>query len=393
MPRYRVIHVLIIPWSYPSPANPLSGIFFREQAQALRKRGLQVGVASPDPRALNGAALNDLFGNLLRIRLEDDSGIPTYRSTFPAVPKSPRARKALWLNQLRRLVDRYVAEQGVPDVVHAHGILWAGVGAVRARFPSPVPVVVTAHSSAFARGLIRRWQEPAIAEALHGADAVLAVSSALRQRLARYAPTVAITAVPNMVDTDFFSPADRSGREEFTWLSVASLTENKGIHTLLSAFAGAFAGNRTVRLRIAGDGPERSQLVALAARLDLTDRVQFVGRLDRPGVRREMHDADAFVLSSRVETFGVALIEAMATGLPVVATRSGGPEDVVYSDVGYLVAPDDPLVLADAMGELFAQRERWRQRGPGIRSYVDEQYSERAVTDLIIETYQQVIDT
>lgn len=86
----------------------------------------------------------------------------------------------------------------------------------------------------------------------------------------------------------------------------------------------------------------------------------------------------------------MVLIEALATGLPVVATRSGGPEDIVDSSVGLLVDPDDSPALAGAMLRMYRERVAWRQRAAAIRSYADDRYSERAVTDLILDTYQRI---
>jgi glycosyltransferase involved in cell wall biosynthesis len=125
-------------------------------------------------------------------------------------------------------------------------------------------------------------------------------------------------------------------------------------------------------LDIVGDGPERSRLETQARELGLTERVCFRGPLDRPTVEKALWDAHAFVLPSLHETFGVVILEAMATELPVIATRCGGPEDIVTSETGRLVPPDDPSALAEA---LRAVQHNWSTYNPSkIRAYVQNEY-------------------
>ena len=109
--------------------------------------------------------------------------------------------------------------------------------------------------------------------------------------------------------------------------------EKKGQADLLRAFAERFAGDPSVRLGIGGDGPERGRLHELAGSLAIAEQVDWLGALDRDGVRQAMCEADAFVLPSRLETFGVVVIEALACGLPVVATRSGGAAVTALSSI------------------------------------------------------------
>ncbi|NNC39774.1 MAG: glycosyltransferase [Acidimicrobiia bacterium] len=384
-------HVLIIPSFYPHAGSHLAGVFFREQAHALRKRGLKVGVVHADQRSLRGGVRRTEWPAPFRIRVSDDEGVPTFQSTVPGIPKLPQARARVVLWQLDRLIGRYLEVEGVPDVVHCHGILWAGVAAVRAKPLSATPVVITAHSSAFGRGLIRAAEEKPIREALRSADLILAVSRALQTQLEQRVPGRQIDVVPNLVDTDFFTLAERSRAEGFVWLSVGALNKNKGHGALLRSFATAFGGRSEVHLRVVGAGPETGRLQRLARDLQLQDRVRFLGALSREEVRNEMHQADGFVLASRIETFGVVLIEALATGLPVVATRSGGPDEIVIPTVGTLVPVDDERLLGEAMATVVSGRDEWRRRASAIRAYAEGTYSEGAVTDLIVNAYEQVM--
>ena len=135
----------------------------------------------------------------------------------------------------------------------------------------------------------------------------------------------------------------------FVFLCVARLSPQKGIDLLLQAFARGFSGSSDVRLRLVGDGPLLSSLQQLSARLGVAAQTDFVGRLSGPEVCAEMEAADAFVLASKYESFGVVVIEALACGLPVVSTASGGPDHLVDSSNGLLVPPGDMQALRDAL--------------------------------------------
>jgi glycosyltransferase involved in cell wall biosynthesis len=125
---------------------------------------------------------------------------------------------------------------------------------------------------------------------------------------------------------------------------------------LIDAFAQAFGDRPDVRLRIGGDGELHDSLAAQIRTLHLEDRVQLLGRLDRAAVVAELDACDALVLPSHIETFGVVLIEALARGRPVLATRCGGPESFVTPQDGELVARDDRDALAAGMTRLIARR-------------------------------------
>jgi glycosyltransferase involved in cell wall biosynthesis len=142
------------------------------------------------------------------------------------------------------------------------------------------------------------------------------------------------------------------------YFSAGSLDDNKNHALLLEAVARGARGT-TATLRIAGDGPQRNALAAQARALGVESQVSFLGWVHKPVMLRELSAANCFVLSSRYETFGVVLIEAIAAGVPVVATRCGGPEGVVTEDCGLIVEPDEVGALADAMQRIRDFREAY----------------------------------
>lgn len=389
----RVPHVLVLPSWYPTPDAPQRGVFFKEQAHALQKAGVRIGVAYPELRRLRTLLNGAWTRNRFQTSVTREEGIPTVRF-HGWNPPSAQLRGRLFVNVAHRLIAVYGSSFGTPDLIHAHSGLWAGVAAARIQAQRGLPYLVTEHSTAFARDLIESWQKAPLRRAYCGAERVLTVSDALAEQLSGYVDRERMQTVPNMVDTDFFTlPPGSRNSSPFVFLTVAALRPKKGIDVLLRAFQSAFPADAETRLRIVGGGPLAEELEEMAASLEINDRVDFVGTLARDGVRKEMWNANVAVVPSRVETFGVAVIEAMATGLPVVATRSGGPEEILTAETGRLVDPDDVGQLAAAlrwaedMGESFCLQEE------AIRNVVREKYSRDVVTERLRTIYQKILGT
>lgn len=264
----------------------------------------------------------------------------------------------------------------MPDVVHAQSGRWAGAAAARVREQYSTPYVLTEHFSGFQRDCIDPWRWPIIEEGYKHASAVASVSTGLKQTLieAGLGTSSTIDVHPNLAQTPFFTrpPRDRSTPPPFRVVTVSRLDPSKNVSGLLKAVARISKTDRTLSLDIVGDGPERNLLEHKARRLGITDWVTFHGRLDRRSVRSALWDAHAFVLPSTHETFGVVLLEAMATGLPVLATACGGPEDIITPNTGLLVPPGDTDALTEGLHSL---RKRWASfEARKIRSYVIDRY-------------------
>jgi glycosyltransferase involved in cell wall biosynthesis len=386
------MHVLIVPSWYPLSEAPTKGIFFKEQAQALNWAGVRVGVVYPEMRSLRTLDLAGVCKNHFQRSFNKEDGIPTCRIHGWNVP-CLRVRARLWVGLATYLVDLYVERFGRPDLLHAHSILWGGYVAMLAGQRYGLPYLVTEHSSAYVRGLILPWQELFIEECLGKAARVIAVSHGLAASLKEYLRGKTAEVIPNVVDTAFFTlpPRPRSART-FKFLVVALLTSTKGIDVLIRAFAQAFRDDSNVCLEVGGDGPQRVELEAVARTLGVARQVQFLGLLSRDQVREAMWRANVFVLPSRKETFGVVSIEALATGLPVIATRSGGPEEIVRTEVGCLAEPDDEGDLARCLREVYQNYSGFYVRDAEIRDYAVKCFGKEAVTGMLIEHYSRVLE-
>ena len=150
----------------------------------------------------------------------------------------------------------------------------------------------------------------------------------------------------------------------------------KGFDVLLDAFAaGAPEGGRLV---VAGEGEERAALLARASALGLADRVEFAGHLDREALRALFRRAGLFVLSSRREGMPLVLLEAMASGLPAVATAVNGVPEVMTPACGEMVPPEDPGALAAAIGPRLGDAARLAREGDAARRRAEAFDAERS---------------
>lgn len=350
-----LMHVLIIPSEhFVTSLYPLGGIFQYQQANSLHRAGVKVGVVSPGL-----VPIRFLFRRNAYAQLDVTGGYPVLRRY------ERRLTPARWLNVSPiavgfyqrlglSLYEEYVARYGTPDVVHAHNIEFAGFIAQAVHAKTGIPYVITEHSSLVMQNDMEPERRRAAAACLQQAGAVTAVSSALADVMrARIAPA-AIDVLPNIVDAFLLdSPlvARTGGSEGTVFLCIASLDINKNHALLIEAFAARFKGTSTT-LRLGGTGTLEQSLRRLVARLGIAPQVAFLGHLDRPAVLSEMQGADAIVLSSTRETFGVVLIEALACGRPVISTRCGGPDDIVTESCGILVEPGDFVAMGEAMVQI-----------------------------------------
>jgi glycosyltransferase involved in cell wall biosynthesis len=381
-------HVLIVPSWYPADESDIGGSFFREQALALKRHGLTVGVVAP--RSLSMRKPSAWGEASKQVSFVDDDGIPTYRQTrVDWTSPLPFIGPRQWIARGMRMVETYIRAHGRPDIIHAHSLLNAGLLAHRIAEKHGIPYVVTEHSSAFVRGRFPKWKIDLARPAVANAKALMAVSesfAALLQTI--FGPERGWDLMPNMVDERFSSGPLSTGSaapDQFQFCNVASLTPVKGHDLLIAAFARAFKDDGSVRLVIAGDGPMRPALDAQAQSLGMADRIRFAGKLGRDQVRDLLAASDAFVLSSLVETFGVVVAEALAMGVPVVATRSGGPESTVCADDGLLVPPGDEPALASAMTIMVETRSDYN--ADLIRQRCIDRFSGAAVAEALSGIY------
>jgi glycosyltransferase involved in cell wall biosynthesis len=227
-----------------------------------------------------------------------------------------------------------------------------------------------------------RLTAPLIRFLWRAAAAVVANSRGLADLAACSAGAVPIRMIPNGVDAARFTPAEELSREgPVRLVFVGRLVRQKGLDVLLEALA-RLPGEACFEATIIGDGPLRADLAAMAARLGLAAKVRFAGWVSRADMPETLRHADAFVFPSRDEGMPNAVLEAMASGLAVAATRIAGNEELVEEGrTGFLVPPDDAAALAAVIARLVADRNLCWRLGQAGREKAVREYSWRVVAE------------
>lgn len=367
--------LFITPW-FPDGPEDISGIFVSDQAAALQSAGCTV-------RVIHAAATPP--GGAERSGRAAASGVPVQRVNVRGGPET--------LHQVRVVLAACRAALALrrtgfrPDIVHAHTDKAAPAGWAVARL-SGARFGVTEHSSEWidADGVPPAARRQLLARrTFRAATFVIAVSTRLATALQKMLAVERIDVVPNTVDELFFATAAAPRAPLPQLLATGSLVREKDFGLLLEAFALILA-QRPCELTLIGTGPLGAELADLAQQLDVSAAVHFAGQQPRTSVAQALAAADVYICSSSIETFGVAVAEALASGVPVVSTRCGGPEDFVTSEVGVLVDARAAPALAEAILEVLDRPDADREL---VRAYARARFSSPVVAAKLLAIYQR----
>ena len=295
------------------------------------------------------------------------------------------------LQSLRRLRGSY-------DVIHTHQALWEAVATAVARsglIRGAPTVVQPASSRRFgeAEELLRTGGASVWRRLLLRNDAFVAISADIeRQWLDLGVPPQRMTRIASGVDERHFAPGPSTlenvlpprPRVMFT----GRLHPQKNLDVLIDAWP-AVARATAAHLILVGHGPERGRLEERARQAGVSDHVQFLGAVEDPA--DALRAADLFVLPSVAEGMSNSLLEAMATGLPCVASDIGGNEDLLESESGVLVKTGTAERWAEELIALLRDNDRRRTLGTRARSRIDREFALEKVVARYVELYQRLI--
>ena len=341
------MHILEI----PSFFTPYGGEFCLDQARAMRSAGHEVRILSNVQLGVTVGA-KDYFSLPLRRYEHQQAGITVCQSFQRGVPMMVRWNVRRWVKIVCEMFDGYVIKYGLPDILHAHCSKWAGYAAMLISRKYHVPYVITEHLSRlvfekeFGPAPSSAWQIPLLREAYEEANMVIPVSEELVENIACYfGKGYRWQAVSNTIDVDFFHYQERQPLEgrPFRFCCLANFWPLKGYDVLLPAFRQLREHGLDVELHIAGRGTDSK-----ACKSMLSEGVVTHGLISRDAVRDLLYQSDAMVLASRSEVQPLALLEAMSTGIPVVATECV-PQSLRIKEGCTIVPIDDVPALTAAM--------------------------------------------
>jgi len=338
---------LIASSAYPNPGGVEQHV--RHVARELTSRGYAVEVWTVARDGVPGRLVVD---DVPVLRLPAPLPAMNPRSVAGFAASVPRAWRA-WSDAVRAFR---------PTLLHVQCFGPNGVYALALSRRFGIPLAVSSHGETFMDEDAVFEQSTLLRAALRSslarAEFVTGCSEfTLADLRARFGLRDGHVVFNGVDPVDAADPGDGDDHRESgggpTVLAVGRLVHVKGMDLLLQAFAEASLPHGT-SLVIGGDGAERSSLEASAARLGIADRVRFLGRLDPEGVARAMAQASVLVVPSRVEAFGIVVLEGWRATLPVIATEHGGPaEFLTHLRDGVLVDPDDPSTIARALEDVL----------------------------------------
>ena len=366
---------------------PISGIFVKEELDSL-SRFVEIRLLAPLPN-------QQWFGE--NHQGMSPSGYPVIRPFVFAFPR--------WFLQglypasmaliLRRTGRQFFSGCGC---IHAHNAFPDGAAVVKA-FGGSIPVVVTVHGSDINHFAMKPSLKPGIMDALNRVSCILCVSSALERTIREIGVIVKTTVIPNGVDTALFAPGEKEG---------ACRMLNLDPHRLRILFAGNFVPVKGIEYLIKSmplvlrKFPD-CELVLVGARPGISDRklygpviaeagightVCIVERVPRETLPVWIRASDIVAVPSIREGFGLIAAEALACGRPVVATRSGGPEDIIEPGQGVLVPPADSEAFGNALISVFEGEDI---HGPeSLTDSVQRRFSYENIARSIVKVYEEV---
>ncbi len=377
--------ILVVPSWYP----PNGGRFYKFQAEALAEKGHQVDVLILEEIGLSQK-------RNFKIEAKDSILVNEIRYKYYRLPKLNSLNIKLYLMKYKKIIKEYISRQK-PDVIHAQSCTWAGVAVSEIALKNNIPYIISEQKSIFFKEKLpyNKKFSKLVYSAYHYSSHIIANSIMMKKSLDKYSDSQ-ITVVPNLVDYEFFKPKKINTKKEmFTFITAGNLLPVKGYDILINAFSALYLETKkNIELKIIGKGKDLEKLKNLAKKTvagNLLEKgIFFCGYKTKEELLLEYNYSNVYVSSSRMETFGMTIIEAMSCGLPVVATKSGGPQDIVNNENGYLAELNNAISLQSKMQKMLDNYSNFDSEK--IRQNVINKYSKELVVNQIEKVLKKCLN-
>lgn len=395
-------NIFIIPSWYPNERSPYSGVFTKEQAAAICALSNEyraiVSTWGHDRSEFPIKKLSLVYDWLKQYwegeknSCVDIEGVPhIYNPVLSWSHRLPFGGVSRLLPVNRKNLRCAQKIFGKIDLIHAHVSFPAGYIARILSLEFGIPYVITEFMGPFpfpAHTNSDGSPRKEICLALEGAYKVIALSPSLCDRIESLC-FKRPTEIPFSVNEKNFFTNINKRTNPFIFVTVARISREKGIEVLINSISKWYPNSKDVKFIIAGDGPDLERMQQLARSLKVDSLIEWRGMVNYTDVPSLLREGNAFVLPSLGETFGVAYIEALATGLPIIASKCGGPESIVTEDNGILVEIGDSIGLANAMKFIFENYLKYNSEK--IRVDFEHRYSRLSVVNSLSVIYDNAI--
>ncbi len=394
MPTEKRPTILFLPKWYPDRKQDQNGNFIQQHAQAAAQFA-NVIVLYANVSEFSGSRLT-------QFEFRKDDGIPTFYFYY-----KQRITGIFFIDKLLKLIlyfaclsrgFRFVNRMyGRPDLLHVHVLLRTGLFAWYKCLSIGLPYIITEHWTLYLPqnshkiGFLRKFLTRLVVK---NAAALHTVSENLKQAMQNLGfLNKQNFVIPNVVDTSTFYPEnDTVLSPKVRFLHVAVFNEEaKNLSGLLRTFQKLIQTNTNFELRIIGFGAAANQLKELAQELGLLNsHVFFLGKKETEEVAAYMRHSDVFVLFSNYENLPCVLIEALASGLPVIATNVGGVAEMIGKEQGILIPARDEKALLEALQFMSAHHQDFPKTT--LRKYAESKFSYAAVGQQFADLYETVLN-
>jgi glycosyltransferase involved in cell wall biosynthesis len=379
---------------YPNETDPFSGDFIKRQAEAVSiyqtLNVLWVGKYAPK-----------YFSEKTECLIVE-SGTPNlkeYILYYPAVGngKSIFSKIKSFLNYFhknRDFIKQLREKDELPDIVHVQVAMKAGLIALYMKWKYKIPYIVTEHwSGYFSNSKDSLFKKPFLTRfltrmILKNATLVLPVSDSLGKQINQFWAHVPFKKIPNVVDTHFFYPAEVKTTHTFRFIHISSLLHPKNPEGIINAFIHMLYLRFDVELVLVGP-LNNSVNKLLTAEVMSTERIHTTGEISYEEVGKELRNADALIMFSYYENMPCVILEALCTGIPVIASDVGGIREVVNPDNGILVEAGKETQLIEAMKEMISNYELYEQ--DLISQHAKDQFSYQTIGKTILQVYDDIL--
>lgn len=367
------LSILIVTAWYPTKKNPTLGLFIKEQAVVLAREHDVTLLAVLRTSRWKRAVYHE--GNLSVIVVES-----------PLIAMTTKGKLRKWATIATREVA-ILEEQEPIQVIHLHDV-HPIIASDDIRRVSSAALVATVHNSDVARGSLSHYYADRLKSGLLHCQATIAVGVELQRVMVEKYASACTQVIPNVVDTERFVLSDqrhRNGTVEI--LLTASLTKVKRVAPVIVAMT--MVSNDGLRLHIAGDGPLKQELTELIVQLGLEDRVRLHGVVGRSDLATIAGRCTLSVSNSEVETFGIAAMEGLSAGLPLVYSRSG--LELLVPEYAGIATDGSSEQIAAAIDRIINDYQDYdRDR---IRQHVVQRYSPDVILGQLTALYLQQINS
>nr|WP_207730335.1 glycosyltransferase family 4 protein [Clostridium botulinum] len=381
MKRGEIVNILILANWYPNKNNPINGIFIKDQVRALMEAGLKPIVFFPYDNSIKRGKL------LFNI----EEGISTYRCNTDYLQSFKKSKINSLLLSYKWL--KYIVKKEKINLIHAHVCYTAGIlCSIFKRFNN-IPYIITEHRSDIVNFSKKSYNRFISKYAYKRAEKVITVSKFLANELKNLGYKFNEEIIGNEVDIKEYSLSDtRNNSDVVKILFIGSMAENeiKGLQYFIPALAKYMKKNNNIEMTFIGNGINRVKYEKMCEDLNIKNKCKFLGTIDKQDIPIYIKRNDFLVLPSIKETFGCVLIEAMACGKPVLATKSGGPNEFVNNNVGILVEPKNEKALEEGIDLIINRYDTFDPEY--IRKYVVDNYSYNIIGQKIRKVYDDILN-